>query len=652
VAGTFTCNCSKVTDEGFGYSLRGELNTYYQSSPNSGGYYYIPITYWANGLIETFGPFLIEDELGYVPDGEGRAGSVYDYKISGSLVPSISYYNPPGQPTGTPTGNQPTQLQTSCVNGTCYPISYAYDPNTLRMTQYSVALNGGTISGTLTWNQNGSLNQLVVADPFNSADVQTCNYTADDLSRIASATCMNGSTNVWGQTFSYDSFGNITKTVPTGDAGVLWNPGYNYKTNHYTMGGTGYDADGNVLNDGSNTYTWDAEGKPLTTLYSSSHETYAFTYDALGHKVELSVNGTYGGSYVTIGKFQLSALGQTPLYSEYPFPGGSLASEGGGGTGVQLADWLGTSRAFWSYSGGSYIQSGAHAPFGEAYGYNTGNNPKDFTGQENDGSLSNTTYYFPERQYRSSQGRWLSPDPAGKAAVNPSNPQSWNRYAYVLNNPLKLTDPTGLECVWDDGSFDSEDDEDTGDPGDCQAQGGTWIELGQLDNWSVSANSELAYDVSMVQNGYWNAIAATGLDGSTYVTSYNSNGTVNFTDYGGTIQFYNYNPNSPNPVLGTIGQTVSDPGGSIANWIANQLATQPQDPDAIYLGNLSNQISFFAYNTLGTSLNQRTCVGAGIALAAGGATLAPGLVNEAAEVPTFIVGAGGGLGLTVANACQ
>lgn len=34
------------------------------------------------------------------------------------------------------------------------------------------------------------------------------------------------------------------------------------------------------------------------------------------------------------------------------------------------------------------------------------------------------------------QGRWPSPDPAGIAAANPANPQSWNRYAYMLNNPL------------------------------------------------------------------------------------------------------------------------------------------------------------------------------------------------------------------------
>src|ERR1039458_8621638 len=47
----------------------------------------------------------------------------------------------------------------------------------------------------------------------------------------------------------------------------------------------------------------------------------------------------------------------------------------------------------------------------------------------------------PNRYYPNYQGRWLSPDPL---AGDISNPQSLNRYAYALNNPTTLTDPTGL----------------------------------------------------------------------------------------------------------------------------------------------------------------------------------------------------------------
>jgi RHS repeat-associated protein len=48
------------------------------------------------------------------------------------------------------------------------------------------------------------------------------------------------------------------------------------------------------------------------------------------------------------------------------------------------------------------------------------------------------------RQHSQSQGRWLVPDPAGLAAVDITNPQTWNRYAYLANNPLNATDPLGL----------------------------------------------------------------------------------------------------------------------------------------------------------------------------------------------------------------
>jgi RHS repeat-associated protein len=311
------------------------------------------------------------------------------------------------------------------------------------MTKYSAPLSTGTFSGTLNWNANSSLHTLAIVDPTNSADDQTCTYSADDLSRISSASCNSGST--WGQTFSYDPFGNLTKSIPSGATGVTWQPGYSSSTNRYTLGGTSYDADGNVLNDTFNTYTWDAEGKPLSTDYvSTGGETFTFTYDAFGHKVEWLANGAYEASYVYIGNIRLSATGQTAGYSEFPLPGGSVLSQGGGNTGVQLADWQGTIRAFISSTGGTEGESTAHAPFGEAYAY-TGGYPQSFTGQLNDQNMSNTTYYFPERQLRSSQGRWLSPDPSGLNAVSRTDPQTWNRYAYVGNNPLSKIDPMGLQ---------------------------------------------------------------------------------------------------------------------------------------------------------------------------------------------------------------
>ena len=59
-------------------------------------------------------------------------------------------------------------------------------------------------------------------------------------------------------------------------------------------------------------------------------------------------------------------------------------------------------------------------------------------------------YDFPAREY-GIQGRWPSPDPAGLSAVHPRDPQTWNRYAYVRNNPLRLTDPTGAFLDDDSG---------------------------------------------------------------------------------------------------------------------------------------------------------------------------------------------------------
>lgn len=103
-------------------------------------------------------------------------------------------------------------------------------------------------------------------------------------------------------------------------------------------------------------------------------------------------------------------------------------------------------------------------------------------------------------RYMSSQyGRFMTPDPSGVAFSSLSAPQSWNLYSYVQNNPLSFVDPDGRECVWDDGSYDSADDPNTGSYGQCSQAGGTYFEPstfsandGQNLDWNSNSNDYLA----------------------------------------------------------------------------------------------------------------------------------------------------------------
>jgi RHS repeat-associated protein len=61
-----------------------------------------------------------------------------------------------------------------------------------------------------------------------------------------------------------------------------------------------------------------------------------------------------------------------------------------------------------------------------------------FTGQHNDSDIK--LYQMGARWYNALTGRWISAD---TLVPNPNNPQDFNRYAYVQNNPVRYVDPTG-----------------------------------------------------------------------------------------------------------------------------------------------------------------------------------------------------------------
>jgi len=139
--------------------------------------------------------------------------------------------------------------------------------------------------------------------------------------------------------------------------------------------------------------------------------------------------------------------GQTLVNAFVKLPGGARAVYNSSGLAYyRHSDHLGSSRLATTATRTKYYDV-AYAPYGEDYN-GSGTTPDlAFTDQNQDtvkNGWSSNLYDFMLREYRTAHGRWTSPDPAGLGAVNPANPQSWNRYSYVVNNPTGLIDPLGL----------------------------------------------------------------------------------------------------------------------------------------------------------------------------------------------------------------
>jgi RHS repeat-associated protein len=202
-------------------------------------------------------------------------------------------------------------------------------------------------------------------------------------------------------------------------------------------------------------------------------DTTTLTHDALGRMVEKVVGSTYTQIvYGPIGNKLALMNGQTLQKAYIPLPAAQAVYTSTGLTYYRHRDHLNSSRLATTPSRTLY-SSTAYGPFGESYAQK-GTTDISFTGQDQDTVTG--LYDFMFRKYNPIQGRWLAPDPAGLRAVDPGSPQSWNRYVYVMNNPMSLIDPLGLFCQWDDGSSDPSDDPASGSPEACAALGGTWVD--------------------------------------------------------------------------------------------------------------------------------------------------------------------------------
>jgi RHS repeat-associated protein len=323
---------------------------------------------------------------------------------------------------------QPAVLSASAPSGAVLSFSYNFDQD----------------SGAGVKN-NGNVVQIA----NNRDTTRTQNFTYDELNRIKTAktpTVCGQCTPppiYWGQSFTYDIWANLlTTTVTQGSAPTL---SVTVGTdNRINTAGFTYDSAGNMTNSGSGVMTYDAENR-LVTVAGVTH-TGACPERSRRNGDGKRVKKSNGKLYWT--GTGADALAETDLagviQSELTFFGGKrVARRDGSGNTVfyYFSDHLGSASVVTNATG-TIVEESDYYPFGgERVITNSDPNQYKFTGKERDGESG--LDYFGARYLSANLGRFATPDPVHFQAEMLSDPQRFNLYGYVRNNPLFFVDPKG-----------------------------------------------------------------------------------------------------------------------------------------------------------------------------------------------------------------
>ena len=298
--------------------------------------------------------------------------------------------------------------------------------------------SGGTLQAD---KNNGNLarqtiNYAGLGQPF----VQTYKY--DPLNRLTEATEKSGVTQTWKQAFVYDRYGNRTSIdqQKLGEQPITQTPAIDPASNRISSNqGFLYDANGNLTQDNTGRqFIFNGDNRQAEVRDANNNIIGAYYYDGDGRRVKKVTL-----SETTVYVYDAGGL----LLAEYS------TQVGGNSTSYLTTDNLGSPRVI-TDAAGAVVSRRDFMPFGEElsagtanrttadkFGYGIDNVRKRFTGYEKD---AETGLDFAEaRYYDDRYGRFTAVDPLLASGMS-ADPQTFNRYAYVNNNPLTATDPTGL----------------------------------------------------------------------------------------------------------------------------------------------------------------------------------------------------------------
>jgi YD repeat-containing protein len=269
-------------------------------------------------------------------------------------------------------------------------VSYSWD-NANRLT----GITQGTASVGFQYDNANRRTQLTLPNGVTVA------YSYDSDSRVSGITYTAGSTQLGGLSYSYDADGRRTAiggslaatNLPTAVSGNTFNA-----DNEMTaFNGTAmtYDANGNLTNDGTNTYAWDARNhlSAITGAVAAS-----FVYGPFGRRMSKTINGASTGFlYDGLNPIQelqngapsanmLTGLGIDEYFQRSDSSGASSLLTDALGSTLALADSSGAIQT--SYTGACPERS-RREPFGNTIASGASStNPYQFTGRENNGTAT------------------------------------------------------------------------------------------------------------------------------------------------------------------------------------------------------------------------------------------------------------------------
>ena len=311
-------------------------------------------------------------------------------------------------------------------------VTYAYnDANDL------TSITKGTTVVSFTYDGAGRRATLT----YPNGVVATYGY--DAASHLTSITFAHSGTTIGDLSYTYDAAGNRVTVggslAATGLPSAVNSTTYD-AANRLTAWGSAsltHDLNGNLTNDGTNSYTWNARNQ-LASM--SGGVSASFAYDAIARRTtRVIASTTTQYVYDSVNAVQELDGALTPtanLITSLNVDGALVRTDSGGAVAL-LADALSSVIALADNSG-TLITHYTYEPFGltSATGA-TSANRTEFTGRDDDGT---GLYFYRARYYSPGFGRFISEDPIG---LNGGD----NLFRYVNDNSLKYIDPFGLDLI-------------------------------------------------------------------------------------------------------------------------------------------------------------------------------------------------------------